>query len=542
LTRRDGIAAMTSLGALHTTTDPTTGVLRPRPALGYPERGLSSRARSTYRAELVKVTGAMGGAAALSLMVLSSLVLVSLAATRPSWLSPLSKLGYNPSWLAGPLGPLTGWLNVGSGSISDVFTVLIAAMYISYVVVVAAAPHLSARWAISAVVLVHIIFFLGPPMHLTDAFNYVNYARMDVFHGLNPYTTIPALEPHSDPTFLLSNWHGLLSPYGPLFTVFMFALVQLGVAGSLWALKATLLLFALGILWLVWRCAELVGRPPLAAVLFVGLNPLVLVWGLGGAHNDFYMIFLIVLAVYLLLRVTAPQRPPGNGVGAPQIGVVAPARDHLEIAWIVPSAVGAGIAIAAAVAIKASSVILLPILVFGLARRVRVGFSFVVGLAIAFIGVAVMTLLVFGAHLPNISQQDGLIDENSIPNVIGYVIGLGGETKGLHFVLTVVLVLGVLACAVWAARTEEWLTAAGYATLLVLLTLSWTLPSYVLWLLPFAALARPRALRVATVVFGIYVLLFWMPYSNSLDVFFHLRLSSTTVAHTAANYQHGLQF
>jgi Glycosyltransferase family 87 len=524
------------------TTDSTTGVLRPRPALNYPERGYSSRARSTYRAELVKVTGAMGGAAALSLMVLSSLVLVSLAATRPSWLSPLSKLGYNPSWLAGPLGPLTGWLNVGSGSISDVFTVLIAAMYISYVVVVAAAPHLSARWAISAVVLVHIIFFLGPPMHLTDAFNYVNYARMDVVHGLNPYTTIPALEPHSDPTFLLSNWHGLLSPYGPLFTVFMFALVQLGVAGSLWALKATLLLFALGILWLVWRCAELVGRPPLAAVLFVGLNPLVLVWGLGGAHNDFYMMFLIVLAVYLLLRVTAPQRPPGTAVGAPEIGIAGPVRDHLEIGWIVPCAVGAGVAIAAAVAIKASSVILLPIFVFGLARRLRVGFSFVVGLAVAFIGVAVMTLLVFGAHLPNISQQDGLIDENSIPNVIGYVIGLGGETKGLHLVLTVVLVLGVLACAVWAARTEEWLTAAGYATLLVLLTLSWTLPSYVLWLLPFAALARPRALRVATVVFGVYVLLFWMPYSNSLDVFFHLRLSSTTVAHTAANYQHGLQF
>jgi hypothetical protein len=61
-------------------------------------------------------------------------------------------------------------------------------------------------------------------------------------------------------------------------------------------------------------------------------------------------------------------------------------------------------------------------------------------------------------------------------------------------------------------------------------------------LLPFAALARPRALRVATVVFGVYVLLFWMPYSNSLDVFFHLRLASTTVAHAAANYQHGLQF
>ena len=54
---------------------------------------------------------------------------------------------------------------------------------------------------------------------------------MEYVYHLNPYTTIPALEPHSDPTFLLSNWHGLLSPYGPLFTVFTIGLAALGVAG-----------------------------------------------------------------------------------------------------------------------------------------------------------------------------------------------------------------------------------------------------------------------------------------------------------------------
>ncbi len=45
------------------------------------------------------------------------------------------------------------------------------------------------------------------------------------------------LEPHSDPSFLLSNWHQLLSPYGPLFTLMTFAVVPLGVGGSFWALK-----------------------------------------------------------------------------------------------------------------------------------------------------------------------------------------------------------------------------------------------------------------------------------------------------------------
>ena len=60
---------------------------------------------------------------------------------------------------------------------------------------------------------------------------------MDAVHHLNPSTTIPILEPHSDPSFVLSNWHHLLSPYGQLFTLLTFAVVPLGVAGSFWALK-----------------------------------------------------------------------------------------------------------------------------------------------------------------------------------------------------------------------------------------------------------------------------------------------------------------
>ena len=86
----------------------------------------------------------------------------------------------------------------------------------------------------------HACFFLSPPLALTDIFNYVNYGRMEVVHHLNPYTTIPILEPHSDPSYCLSNWHQLLSPYGPLFTLMTFALVPLGVAASFWAIKAIL--------------------------------------------------------------------------------------------------------------------------------------------------------------------------------------------------------------------------------------------------------------------------------------------------------------
>ncbi len=36
--------------------------------------------------------------------------------------------------------------------------------------------------------------------------------------------------------------------------------------------------------------------------MLVGLNPIVLVWGMGGDHNDFLMLLCIMLGFYLLLR------------------------------------------------------------------------------------------------------------------------------------------------------------------------------------------------------------------------------------------------
>ncbi len=163
---------------------------------------------------------------------------------------------------------------------------------------------------------VHGVFLLAPPLALTDVFNYVNYGRMEAVHNLNPYTSIPILEPHNDPGYALSNWHQLLSPYGPLFTILTFAVVPLGVAASFWALKVRARGWrASGRSSLVWKCARLLGRDPVKAIVLVGLNPIVLVWGLGGDHNDFLMVFFIVLGFYLLLRARSKVGPPRETSG-----------------------------------------------------------------------------------------------------------------------------------------------------------------------------------------------------------------------------------
>ncbi len=180
------------------------------------------------------------GALALAAIVALSLFVVLMAANRPSVLTPTTHIGYFPRWMAGPLGGLLPGFTSNGTTLKYLFTGALVLMYVGYVVVLRHTRRLNARWVIATIVAAHAIFLLAPPLALTDVFNYINYGRMEVVHHLNPYTTIPILEPHNDPSFVLSNWHQLLSPYGPLFTLLTFAVVPLGVAGSFWALKAIL--------------------------------------------------------------------------------------------------------------------------------------------------------------------------------------------------------------------------------------------------------------------------------------------------------------
>ncbi len=477
-------------------------------------RSVPALAPAARRARDRAALASGAGTAALALMVLASLGYVAIVASRRSILSPPSRVAF-PNWMAGPLGPLASWYHPSDGGRKLLLTALVAGLYICYLVVLACSSHLRPRIAIAAVVAIEVTFLLSPPLSLTDVFNYLNYGRMEALHGLNPYTTIPALEPRADPTFLLSNWHALLSPYGPLFTIFTFALVPLGVAVSFWALKGALLLASLASLWLLWRCAELLGRDPLRATLFVGLNPLVLVWGLGGDHNDFFTILLILLAAYLLLLARESPEP----------AVARSTGWRRALAWVDgaqrplrPGAPGprremtAGFLLIAAVAVKASAGILLPVVLCGAPRRLRLLAGFVVGGVV--LGAA--SLYAFGPHLPNLAQQSTLVTLVGLPNVIGYALGFGGETNTMKAVLDGILVVAILGASVWAWRTRNWIVGAGYATLALLLTLSWSLPWYVLWLLPFAALARARALRVAALLISLYLMLAWIPLMTTV--------------------------
>jgi hypothetical protein len=422
-------------------------------------------------------------------LVAASLLIVVIAADRPSFLAPISRPGFFPIWMAGPLHGLWPGLTESYNTLVWLVSGLMGAMYVLYIGASANAWRLRARWTILTVLALHAIFLIVPPLSYTDVFNYINYGRMGVVHHLNPYTTIPLLEPHSDPSFALSNWHRLLSPYGPLFTIFTYALVPLGVVASFWTIKVVLAVTSLATLALVWRCAEILGRSPASAVVFVGCNPIVLIWELGADHNDILMMFFVVLAAYLLLRV------PGSSLGA-------------------------GAALVAAVFIKVSAAVLLPIFLLATPRPRRPRFlSGALGTGVV---LALASVIAFGLHPPGIATQSELVTGIGVPNLLGLALGLGGETTMLHAVLTGLMFLTVIGCSLWVARRpRDWIAASGVTLLVVVLSLSWEAPWYLLWVLPFAALSGAHRLRRAVLIAGAFLLVAFMPAASTLASAIH---------------------
>jgi hypothetical protein len=451
------------------------------------------------------------GLFALGVIIGGSLLLVIVAADRPSIVSATTRSDFFPGWMAGPLGGLWPGLTRSATALKVIFTVAVFAMYGCYALLMRRIAGLGVRWVVAAILAVQFIFFLSPPLTLTDVFNYINYARMEVVHHLNPYATIPALEPHGDPAYALSNWHDLLSPYGPLFTIITFAVASLGIAAAFWVAKGAIALLSLALLFLVWKCARLLDRDPVEAIAFAGLNPIVLLWGFGGDHNDIFMVFFIMLACWLLLRARAghssSQRPPGSG-----------ALTQVR-SWLAPlavSEVAAGVALAAAVFVKASGAIVVPVFIAALLATPRRAVQALIGLVVGGVLLAALSYLVFGAHVPAVLTQGSIVVGLSVPNLLGMALGLGGETALLREAVALVLVAVVIACCVLAYRRREIVTPAGWATIGLLLTLAWVLPWYILWALPLVALSSSSRLRMTMALLSVYLIVVWVPSASDL--------------------------
>jgi len=361
---------------------------------------------------------------------------------------------------------IAGWLGgIGERLGFRVFLIALLAYAGAYGGILLLARRISARWAIALTVALQLIVFAGPILLSTDVFSYIAYARMGVVHGINPYIHGPQ-SISGDPVYhyVGKDWKTVATAYGPLYTLISYPLGLLGVTGALWGMKLMALLAGAGTLILTWRCARLRELDPKFALIAVGVNPLWVIFGLGGAHNDLIMTLLMMVAVSLTL-----------------------ARHEAY----------AGAAVIGAALVKATGIVLLP---FMLVSRRRL--APLIGAAVAGLACAFAAYLAFGIHgvdvVAALNRDAAFVSTDSFPTEIAHLLGKPGVFPIDHDLLKAALVLIVLHLLWRTWRGYDWVAASGWTLLAISVTSTWLLAWYTLWSLPLAAVSRDRRLLVAT--------------------------------------------
>jgi len=359
-----------------------------------------------------------------------------------------------------------------------------------YLLALSGARRLPGRWVVGSIVAAHAIVLLAPPLLLTDVYNYVSYAKLGVIHHLNPYVHPPRAARH-DSIYPYATWHYQATPYGPLFTLATYPLARLGLPAAVWILKFGTVLASLGCVGLLAACGRRLGRSPAVCAIAFGLNPLLIVYGVGGVHNDFLMMVVLLAGLLWLLQGRA---------------------------------IAGGAAAVAAIGVKLSAApMALFVLLSGRPRRL-VAF----GAAGAAVLLVALFAIVFGTRAPGLTDQANTITNFSVPDDLASLFGVRATHRCAgHFypclnstislITTSAFVVAMLALAWRAFRGADPLACAGWAAVALILTLASVMPWYVLWVLPFAVLSQSRALHVTTGILCVLLLIFGQPTAHLIS-------------------------
>ena len=361
---------------------------------------------------------------------------------------------------------IAGWLSgIGERLGYRVFLIALIAFTAGYAGLIALARAVSKRWAITLIVVLHALIFIGPILLSTDVFSYIAYARMGVQHGLNPYTHGP-IAIARDPVFhyVGADWKKVATAYGPLYTLISYPFGLLGVTGALWGMKVVAMIASAGTLALTWRCARLRGRDPVAATLIVAANPLYVIYALGGAHNDLLMMLMMMGAVALTFT----------------------GRDGPAAALVIAGAL-----------VKATVAALLPFMILSRRRLAPI-----VGALAALAAGALVAWLAFGVHgidiVAALNRDAAFVSTDSFATEIAHLFGKPGVFPIDHDLLKAALVVIALHLMWRTWRGYDWIAASGWTLLAISVTSTWLLAWYILWPLPLAVLTRDRRLIAAT--------------------------------------------
>lgn len=439
--------------------------------------------------------------------VLLSAVLLSLSAARTNILLAETIRGLtetvrgqlvvtpHESALAGPLA-LLGF-HLRAGEVIGAFSL----MFIGYVLAVRNAERLSPRLVLATIGGFVLIVTLAPPLLSTDLFSYQEYARMFFGLHINPYThtsQVLDLSPqNSDPLYYYigAKWIDTPSVYGPLFTLisglFQNTSDTAQIAFSAFAFKAIAALSCFGIIFMLWKASKLRGLNPVRGAALFGLNPLVVLYGIGGGHNDLLMMVFSTAGIWALLS----QRDRSSGaLTVAAVAIKLTGGIFLPFALVSNPGLGAG------------------------ARRRKVLF----GAALALVVTIGLGVAVFGTQLANmfhtLSTVQGEGGWQSVPGFFFTALNWrsASHTISLAFGIAFVLICSRLLWRVWRGELD-WLDGAAWASFWLLMATSSILPWYISWMLVPVALCTRRKLWTLAIWFSGWVqlttMIAYLPHS-----------------------------
>jgi hypothetical protein len=235
-------------------------------------------------------------------------------------------------------------------------------------------------------------------------------------------------------------------------------------------------------------------------VTLVGLNPVLVIYAVGGAHNDLIMLALMMAAVALTIAVPGADpavagddsevSPTGDGPyrgdGPEHAGAIGFRREAAAGALVVAGAL-----------VKATVAVLLPFMIIS-RRRLAPVLGALAALALG----ALAGYVAFGIHgidvVSALNRDSAFVSTDSFPNELAHLFGKPGVFPIDHDLLKAALVLIVLHLLWRTWRGYDWVAASGWALLAISVTSTWLLAWYILWPLPLAVVTRDRRLLAAT--------------------------------------------
>ena len=194
------------------------------------------------------------------------------------------------------------------------YIILLGILAVSYFMIIKRRKEIfqNTRKMFFFILIIAVIFIAVLPFTCSDVFYYLGIGRLDSSYQQNPYyTTIKEFVEQGENAQYLqtdtvlaqgysNDWADSTVVYGPVWT-----LICKIVAGlSFGNLDIALLLFKLvnvGIhllnCYLIYKIAH-----KKIFILLYGLNPFILIEGIACVHNDIFMILLILMALYFLVR------------------------------------------------------------------------------------------------------------------------------------------------------------------------------------------------------------------------------------------------